>query len=149
MVKENLIKKLSHIIELEISSFNTHQRALDKIDKEDISKHIDIFYNDHLRHLYDLSRVIFKQGGTPPKLKNDDCLAKEIDSVNHQDNVEGALKLMELDELQTNESYRSILEANNDLPREIIDLLRAHYSDERRHLHYIRNTIKILQNPAE
>lgn len=146
MDNQKIVKLLADLAQLDIDASYAYEQALKNIDQQDIYRDIDMFRNDHLRHIDELNALIEKYDGEPVEKSQDfkGYLIEGFTSLRSMTGTEGALKAMESNEVLTNKNYKSALDQANNVPNEVKDLLNANYGDEQRHLDYIRNTLKRL-----
>ncbi len=149
-MKGKIIDALSDLAQLDIDAVYAYEEALKNIDDSEIFKNIDSFRLDHLRHIDDLSALIVKQGGTPPKKTKDfkGYIIKGFTSLRSMTGTFGALKAMKENEKTTNKTYKKALDENKDFPPEILILFEANYNDEQKHLLYIMNVLEKQKNSS-
>jgi uncharacterized protein (TIGR02284 family) len=145
--ENNILEKLSALTQLDIDAVFAYQEALKNIDQQDIYDRISEFCEDHARHIEDLSIIISNLGGTPPKSTKDfkGYLIQGMTSLRGITGIEGTLKAMRANEEMTNKKYKEALEENDNLPIDIRRVIEANYSDEKRHLEYIKYTLNELE----
>lgn len=143
MESKQLIDKLCNLAQLDIDAVHAYDEALQHIDNQNIYESIKEFRDDHIRHINDLSEVITSFGGTPPERTKDfkGYLIQGFTSLRSITGTIGALKAMETNEVLTNKTYANALESN-EMPKEVRTLVEKNYEDEKRHLNYIRTTLK-------
>lgn len=137
------IKKLSELVQLDIDAVNAYETALKQIDHQEIHQSIELFRQDHLRHIRDLNDLIVKMGGTPVEFTKDlkGYLIDGMTALRSVTGTKGALKAMETNEVITNKNYSEAVEECSNLPEEALVLLRQNYADEKRHLAFIREAL--------
>jgi uncharacterized protein (TIGR02284 family) len=141
-MEKDLIKKLCDLAQLDIDAVYAYNQALERITDNDIYKSIANFRDDHIRHIKDLSEEIIKHNGEPPKQTKDfkGYLIEGFTSLRSITGTQGALKAMETNEVLTNKTYKKALD-DDSLSIEIRKLIERNYSDEKRHLEYIRSVL--------
>lgn len=144
MDNKRFIKKLSNLAQLDIDAVNAYETALKKIDDTDLHRKVDLFRQDHLRHVDDLNNLIVKLGGKPVEFSKDlkGYLIDGMTALRSVTGTKGAINAMETNEIITNKSYSESLKDDLDLTDEMRTLLEKNYSDEQRHLAFIRETLK-------
>jgi uncharacterized protein (TIGR02284 family) len=142
MKNDNLIDKLCNLAQLDIDAVHAYNQALEQISDSTVYKNIASFRDDHVRHIEDLSEEIRKKGGEPPEQTQDfkGYIIEGFTSLRSITGTHGALKAMETNEVLTNKTYKEALD-HNDLPDETRKIIEKNYSDEKRHLEYIRKAL--------
>jgi uncharacterized protein (TIGR02284 family) len=137
-----MLKDLKELVQLDIDAIRLYDQALDNIDHPALHSQISSFQADHSRHVNDLSMVIRRLGGEPPKYAPDlkGILLEGFTAIRSMTGNEGALKAMRTNELLTNKTYDKA--RSWDLPMDIRQLIERNYADEQRHLAYIEQAIK-------
>jgi uncharacterized protein (TIGR02284 family) len=146
MDNQKVVELLADLAQLDIDASHAYEQALKNIDQEEVYRHIDMFRNDHLRHIDELNSLIEKYDGEPVENTQDfkGYLIEGFTSLRSMTGTEGALKAMESNEVLTNKNYKNALDKATTVPEDVKKLLQANYGDEQRHLDYIRNTLKRL-----
>lgn len=149
MDNTEIIDELKSLSQIDIDATRAYSQAIDEIDIKIIRDAIEDFRKDHERHIYNLNSFISRLGGTPPEVSPDlkGFLIEGFTMIRSKTGTEGALKAMETNEKLTNKDYRDA--CSKDFPSDILDVLRSNYEDEQRHLSFIQEHLKVLQeNPA-
>jgi hypothetical protein len=142
MDKDNLIKKLCALAQLDIDAVGAYEKALPHIAEADIKMNLNKFKIDHHQHIQDLSIHIKNLGGEPPKQTPDfsGVLIKIFTTLLSITGTQGALKAMKGNEELTNKAYKDALEEEG-VPEYIHTLLIKNKADEAAHLRYIESVI--------
>lgn len=140
---DQTIKIMTDLAQLDIDAVHAYEKALEQIDDDIIYRQIASFRNDHLQHIDDLSRLISQYGGKPPERTLDfkGYFIEGFTAVRSLTGTKGALSAMEGNEKTTNKKYEEALSAHPNLPSDVRALLEKNYSDEKRHLAYIKQTL--------
>jgi rubrerythrin len=144
MHTDDVITKLNALVQLDFDAAKTYERACQKIDLPEVRNQLEIFRQDHLRHVIELSEAIARLGGTPHEPHRDvkGVVLEGLTALRSVSGTHGALSAMRLNEKLTNRSYDEALRA--DLPADIAFLVESNRADERRHLAYIETTLGTL-----
>lgn len=142
MKNQEIVTKLTKLIQLDIDAAEAYKQALQKIDHMAIHTSICQFREDHLRHIDNLSAAIQELGGKVPDYKQDlkGYLIEGFTALRSVTGTEGALKAMQGNEKLTNRVYGEATKL--DLPTHIMQLVQQNYSDEQRHLRYIEQVLE-------
>lgn len=139
---KNVVHCLQSLAQLDIDAIHAYSSAIERIDLSDVKKQLIHFRADHERHVSDLSTLIGKLGGNPPKTTLDfkGFLIQGFTAIRSMIGNESALKAMKMNEELTNKNYYEALEF--DLQPDVKAVVQKNYEDERRHLKYIRQCIE-------
>ncbi|MDF2690533.1 MAG: ferritin-like protein of unknown function [Gammaproteobacteria bacterium] len=142
MNNQEIVNKLSKLIQLDIDASEAYKQALQKIDHMAIHTSICQFREDHLRHIDNLSAIIQELGGKVPDYKQDlkGYLIEGFTALRSVTGTEGALKAMQGNEKLTNRVYKEA--TSLDLPVHVMQLVQQNYADEQRHLRYIEQVLE-------
>ncbi len=145
MAKDESVKNLNSLIQLDIDAVHAYDAAIKNIDDMIIKERLTDFRGDHQRHVTDLSKVVQNLGGTPPTYSPDfkGFLIRGFTTILSATGTEGALKAMETNEKLTTKKYSNAL--GWDLTSEAKNLVETNYSDEKLHLEYIQNLLASLR----
>lgn len=141
MNKEELINRLNAIVQLDIDAYHAYEQAIEAIDELEIRTKLELYRDDHHRHVTELSRAIRQLGGEPPEFTKDlkGEFIEGITKVQSMMGTQSALKAMETNEKLTNKTYAQATEL--DIPAAIRDIIDRGYNDEKKHLAYISNAL--------
>jgi uncharacterized protein (TIGR02284 family) len=139
--QEKPIKHLNDLIQLDVDAIHAYRQAIDHIDSVSIRETLERFKSDHERHVTDLSECVRSVGGTPVKLTPDikGYLLEGFTALRSVTGTEGALRAMRTNERLTNKTYDRAL--TEDLPVDVLAIVRRNREDERRHLDYIERVL--------
>jgi uncharacterized protein (TIGR02284 family) len=142
MESNEMIKKLSSLVQLDIDAIHAYDQALEKIDFPVIHKQLTRFKSDHQRHVESLSDAIRRFGGEPPTFSPDfkGFLIQGFTALRSISGTEGALKAMKTNEMLTNSTYDDAL--SWDFPSDVREIIVRNREDERQHLQYIERAIE-------
>jgi rubrerythrin len=146
MTNDDVLTVLIDLCRLDIDAVGAYEIALKNIDDVEVYNQIDKFRQDHERHIERLNNLIGKYGSEPQKKTPDfkGYLIEGMTALRSITGLEGALKAMETNEVMTNKKYREALEESPNLPEEVKNLLNENFTDEKRHLAYIREVLSSL-----
>lgn len=144
MQKDDAIKLLIDLCQLDIDAVEAYDKAIAHIEDLTIKAKITQFKNDHEQHIADLSVLIANYGGEPPARTPDlkGLLITGFTALRSLTGTTGALKAMESNEKTTNREYQQALN-NPNLPTDIKVVLEKNLGDERTHLAYIEQALKV------
>lgn len=134
-------KKLHDLIELDYDAIAAYKAAIERLEDTSYKSRLAEFMGDHERHVTELSRIIQKQGGTPPD-SGDFKQVLTAGKVKIADTVGGdqaILKAMRTNETQTNTKYESMVQEK--FPAPVHELLERGLADERRHRAWIESAL--------
>jgi hypothetical protein len=144
MEKNDLIKELQELAQVDIDAVHTYNRVLDQISDEIVHSRLTSFRDNHINHIVAVSDQIRALGAEPPELEKDfkgyviDAFAALSVSVG----MKSAMRALKTVESITNRYYGNSISKN--IPSDLKELLRKHFSDEKIHLEYIENNLKVL-----
>ena len=140
---EKLISKLRALAQLDVDAMGTYDAAIARVTDEEVATQLAAYRVDHLRHVQDLNAVIQKFGGKVveqvPDLKG--VALTGMTMVTSMMGTFSALMAMVGNEELTNRVYEAALKIKN-LDAETRELIRKNYSDEQRHLAWIKHALK-------
>jgi len=141
MAENKVIDQLNSLIQLDIDAAHAYKQALSQIDDKIIKDKIEIFRNDHQRHISDLSKEVRALGGTPTEFSRDfkGFLIEGFTALRSVTGTDGALSAMKQNEELTNSTYRDAV--NWDLPASAKSIVEKNAGDEELHLRYITETL--------
>jgi uncharacterized protein (TIGR02284 family) len=141
MHSQDIIDRLSSLMQLDIDASYAYGQAIDNIKDPAIKNELIMFRDDHERHITDLSLAITNLGGTPPARSRDfkGFLIEGFTALRSMMGTEGALKAMQGNEQLTNKMYSNALSL--DLSPAVRDIVERNYRDEQRHLAYINEAL--------
>jgi hypothetical protein len=139
---DRMLKRLTALVKLDIDAEEAYTQAIENVRELDIQDTLVEFRMDHLRHIEQLSEAIAQYGGEIPKHKKDvkGFFIKGMTAVLSKAGTASALMAMVTNETLTNARYRAA--TSETFPPEIRALVEANYSDEQRHITYIKKVLK-------
>ncbi|MFW5824469.1 MAG: DUF2383 domain-containing protein [Marinobacter sp.] len=137
---KEVVSDLNDLIELDYDAIAAYQSAIERLENDSYRRKLSEFLKDHQRHIEELSKLVRKEGGTPP----DEGDAKKVltqGKVVLADLAgdDAILKAMKSNEEQTNSKYEKAVETG--YPDPIQTVLQAGLADERRHKAWIETTL--------
>jgi uncharacterized protein (TIGR02284 family) len=139
--KEEIIGKLSNVVQLDFDAIAAYKAAIERLDKSDYKTIMRKFLADHERHVENLSEVIRRKGGEPPTSGDiKQILTKGQVIIGGLAGDQAILKAMKLNEDQTNNMYGDMVKEQ--FPEDVHQLLLDGLADERRHREWLTNTIE-------
>ena len=137
MDKIELVNKLQSLIKLDIDAVRSYDQAIERITDVDIRRQLEIFREDHSRHVDVITNLVRSYGEVPtsasPDLKG--FFLEGFTAIQSMMGTEAALKAMRTNEKETNRQYADA--QSLDLPADVLRVLEKNYADERRHLEYV------------
>jgi rubrerythrin len=136
------VKKLRDLAQLDVDAIGLYEAAMERISIPFVREKLAEFRIDHVRHVQDLNQEIEKMGGQPvsntPDLKG--IVLRGFTAVTSMMGTQAALLAMIGNEELTNLSYESALKLT--WPPEQRLLIEKNYSDEKRHLAWLKEASK-------
>ncbi|MFO8085939.1 MAG: ferritin-like domain-containing protein [Desulfobacterales bacterium] len=144
MDTNDLIKKLKELAQADIDTVHTYNRVFDEISDEIVRSRLTEFRDNHINHIAAISEEIRNLGGEPPELTRDfkGYIIEAFAVLGTVVGMKSALKALKTAENITYRYYSQIIP--KDLPSPLKERLRKHFSDEKIHLEYIDNNLKVL-----
>jgi rubrerythrin len=140
-IKAKLLK-LRELAQLDVDAIGTYDAAIARATDEAVKTKLTEFRLDHVRHLQDLNALVVKLGGEQVEQKPDlkGTALKVMTQVTSMLGTDAALVAMAGNEGITNLSYEMALKT--DWTGEERELIEKNREDERRHLNWIRETLR-------
>jgi hypothetical protein len=144
MDRNDLLKKLQELAQVDIDIVHTYNRVLNEISDEIVHSRLTAFRDNHINHLTALMEEIESIGGEPPKLTKDfkGYVIEAFAVLSTAAGTKSALKVLKAAETISYEYYGQII--SKDIPDILKERLRKYFSDEKIHLEYIDNNLKVL-----
>jgi ferritin-like protein len=144
MDRNDLLKKLQELAQVDIDTVHTYNRVLDEISDEIVHSRLTEFRDNHINHLTAIMEEIQSIGGEPPKLTKDfkGYVIEAFAVLSTAAGMKSALKVLKAAETISYEYYGQIISEN--VPDKLKERLRKYFSDEKIHLEYIDNNLKVL-----
>jgi rubrerythrin len=138
---DKVIECLAELTRLDFACAAAYEVAAGVCKDEEIRSKLEEFQADHMRHTRDLGEVVRRAGKEPPSdIDAKGAIIKAFTTLSAQEDRTAVLAMRGNEEL-SNEAYASAIFAG--LPDEVMDLVRANFEDERRHMSWMRNTIVV------
>jgi uncharacterized protein (TIGR02284 family) len=143
-MNKDIVDKLKSLVKLDIDAASAYEEALEHIDTPSIHKTINLYLEDHKRHVDTLSNLLRTAGEVPPERTKDikGYFIEGFTAIRSATGEEGALKALLSNEKITNRKYQEAYE-NWDLDPEALAVVSDNYEDERRHLSYIEDVLHV------
>ena len=121
---------------------HAHDRALGETPDGIICSRLTEFRDNHRQHISVLSDQIRALGGKAPKLSRDfkGYVIEAFTALRTVTGMKGALKALKTTEEITNRYYGQVV--SKDVPPDLKEILRKHFSDEKIHLDYINSNLQ-------
>jgi hypothetical protein len=144
MDRNDLLKKLQELAQVDIDIVHTYNRVLKEISDEIVHSRLTAFRDNHINHLTAIMEEIESIGGEPPKLTKDfkGYVIEAFAVLSTAAGMKSALKVLKAAETISYEYYGQII--SKDIPDILKERLRKYFSDEKIHLEYIDNNLKVL-----
>jgi ferritin-like protein len=144
MDRNDLLKKLQELAQVDIDIVHTYNRVLKEISDEIVHSRLTAFRDNHINHLTAIMEEIESIGGEPPKLTKDfkGYVIEAFAVLSTAAGMKSALKVLKAAETISYEYYGQIF--SEDIPHILKERLRKYFSDEKIHLEYIDNNLKVL-----
>ena len=141
MNRDDILDNLEKIIQLDVDATHAYDQAIKNVKEQVIKDKLIEFQGDHRKHIDLLSAKVLELGGTPPELTSDfkGFMISGFTALRSLTGTKGALEAMETNVRLTNSRYEEVCKL--DFPADISAILRANWSDEQRHLAFIREAI--------
>jgi uncharacterized protein (TIGR02284 family) len=146
MEKKEILSLLESLAHVDIDAWHAYGQATERIeDALEIRRKLEIFREEHQRHVTELSGKIVALGGVPPEFSKDfkGYLIEGFTALRSVTGTQGALAAMRSNEQLTNRKYAKALDEKG-LPSDIRDVLESCYADEQRHLQYVEDRLDYL-----
>ncbi|MFN7147353.1 MAG: DUF2383 domain-containing protein [Myxococcota bacterium] len=143
---DTAIRLLTNLVQIDIDAVIAYEQAIKGVSDTRMRRTLEGFRDDHQRHVDNLSEVVTRFGGKPPA-RTPDALGFKIagfTEIRARAGEEAALMATRDNELLTNRAYEDALNSN-DLPDDVLDLVRRNYADEKRHLAWCEEQIRALE----
>lgn len=142
--QSSLTDMLKSLIELDHDAIEAYSTAAARVEDAEIKRVLEDFRGDHVRHVHELGRELKELGHEPPS-------GPDLKSVLTQGKVvlgtiigdKGILKAMRSNEKDTNRAYERATE-RDDLSTDLARVLSENLSDERKHLNWIENRLRLM-----
>lgn len=132
-----VVEKLNDLIKLDVDAIHAYDQAISACTMDELKRNLTDFRADHDRHVRDLSDCVRALGGQPDVRRDwKGFFISGFTAIVSQGD-HSALVAMQTNEELTNSTYRKALDLEN-LSPDVRSLLEKNYSDEQRHLQWIK-----------
>jgi uncharacterized protein (TIGR02284 family) len=135
------IEELNELIRFDLDAIGAYTEAINATTNPQIADPLTRFRGDHQRHVTELSAVVRRLGGKPassPDAKG--MVRKTMTKIAGLVGEEAVLKAMKSNEEMLNKAYNQ--HATMDFPQDILDLINRNFSDEKRHLKWVEDSLR-------
>jgi uncharacterized protein (TIGR02284 family) len=141
MNRDDILDNLEKLIQLDVDATHAYDQVIKNVNEQVIKDKLIQFQADHRRHIDLLSTKVLELGGTPPELTSDfkGFIISGFTALRSLTGTKGALEAMETNERLTTSKYEEA--CKQDFPVDVATIIRANFSDEQRHLAFIREAI--------
>ena len=142
------IEAMQDLIHLDMDAIMAYDQAIRACEHDFVAEQLREFRADHGRHVRDLSEELRKLGETPDVRTDAKGFFIEKFTAITSHGTRSALIAMLANENLTNAKYQAAVDLE-DLPESAKAVIRQNWSDEQRHLDWIRNALdqKIWERP--
>jgi rubrerythrin len=141
-----VVAHLNKLIQLDFDASLTYKDALVHIDDAFVRADLEMFLQDHERHVMELSTIVRDLGGEPIAVHRDlkGAVLESLTKLRSRTGTLGALRAMRTNEKLTNRVYDR--EAEVYMPPIAQAIVMENLEDERRHLAAIQGHIDRLSH---
>jgi uncharacterized protein (TIGR02284 family) len=142
MTNEKIVEELSELIRYDYDAIGAYDEAIHGVKEAGIRTQLTEFRGDHERHVTNLSAIVSRLGGDPPKkpdLKG--VVRKTMTKVAGLLGTEMVLKAMKSNEEVLNKTYAHHVSSFT-FPDDIQVVVRSNFEDEKRHLAWVIQTLE-------
>lgn len=135
------ISALQDLIHLDMDAIRAYEQAIKACEHAAVSDQLRSFQADHQRHVRELSSELSRLGETP-QVKTDlkGFFIEKFTAITSVGTHSALLSMMGNEQLTTSR-YKAALELQ-DIPASAQAVVRANYSDEQRHLGWIKDALE-------
>ena len=140
---EESAKKIYALAQLDVDAYHAYGEAIKEISEPDVKKQLTDFRGQHKKHYDVLSSIIISLGEKPPEFSPDfkGYLIMGFTAIRSRSGTDGALKAMKTNEELTNRKYSEATTWS--YSDDIMQNIRKFYEDEKRHLAYIEEMLRV------
>ncbi len=136
-----VLDKLNDLIKIDVDAVHAYDQAISGCNMDELKRRLTEFRGDHDRHIRDLSECVRQLGGKPDVRRDWKGFFIEGFTAIVSQGDHSSLVAMQGNETLTNSSYHKALEME-DLSPDVRSLLERNYSDEQRHLSWIKDQLQ-------
>jgi uncharacterized protein (TIGR02284 family) len=135
-----VLDKLNDLIKLDVDAIHAYDQSISACTMDELKRTLTEFRADHDRHVRDLSDCVRQLGGQPDVRRDwKGFIIGGFTAIVSQGDHSSLLAMQTNEEL-TNSYYRRALDLE-DLSPDVRALLEKNYSDEQRHLSWIKDKL--------
>lgn len=141
MNRDEILKQLEKLIQLDVDATHAYDQAIKNVSDQLVKDKLILFQGDHRRHVDLLSAKVVEMGGTPPEFTSDfkGFFISGFTALRSMTGTKGALEAMETNEKLTTSKYQEA--AKLTWPADLSSLIQSNLADEQRHLSFVREAI--------
>jgi uncharacterized protein (TIGR02284 family) len=141
-MRRNIINIMNRLTRLDLAAIRAYEQAIEGAKSTEIRRKLTEFMADHYRHVHDLQALVSASGGKPAKRRGLlGTLLQGFTAVLARGD-RSALFAMHANEALINRNYAMALRRS--LPEDMRALIARNYTDEKRHLAWIKEAQKAL-----
>lgn len=134
------IQAMHDLLHLDMDAIKAYEQASKSCDHASVAQQLRSFQGDHQRHVRDLSAELTRLGEKADVRTDVKGFFIEAFTAITSIGTHSALVAMKGNEQLTTSKYKAALELR-DLPQQALDVIRANYADEQRHLAWIKDAL--------
>jgi uncharacterized protein (TIGR02284 family) len=144
MEKNKQLTVLAELVQVNIDAVHVYQRALGVISDHVIRSRLEMFLDEHMTHIAELSEEVRALGGKPTEKTKDlkGHIFAAYTALRSATGMKGALEALKTSEEMTHRYYGQVVPKK--MPAPLRDIFRKHLSNERNHIEYITNNLQAL-----
>ncbi len=146
---KEIAKKLSLLIQLDNDAVYSYDQVIKEVTDPLIRDQLNIFRNDHIRHIDELSSIMVSLGETPVKRLPDfkGFLTPGFMTLLNLTGTDGALRGLEANEKVARDIYSDARSWY--MPPEIKEIIEKNARDEHTHVRYIQERLGVIATPIK
>ena len=124
-------------MQLDLDSEHAYTQVIDTVNDPVVHERLAHFLEDHRRHVSHLGEQIQSLGGKAPDSSRDfkGYVMEGVMSLAEAAGLADALNVIKVAEEVTHRAYADAISL--DLPPDLKEIIRKHFTDEKNHLNYI------------
>lgn len=144
MQNESQIEMLKKLVQVDIDTVHSYDRALEQIPDKILRSRLQAFRDNHRKHIAELSSQILTLGGRPPEPTSDlkGFIIQTVTALRTATGMKGALKALKTTEEVSNSYYEKTIP--EEISPDLKEILRRFFSEEKNHLRYIKDNLQVL-----
>lgn len=143
MRREEMLKKLESLAQLDTDAVGVYSEALEHPVDDDVRGNFGMFLDDHMRHAERWTDIIEQISGVRPRLHIDltGRMAEWMTALRARRGTEGALHALETAERYHVSRYREASEWGLE-EHDVQLIINGFYEDEQAHLAYVQERLR-------